>query len=318
MMSQPNQTQVKSRFLANFSFAAFNYCRTLLIVALTVYLVVFSYANKHLTFPGSEYFCPLFKTSLPEPLSPPDRVITSAAVSAPVKKPTDLSDIVFGILGSEKAWHHRRGYIESWWRPNVTRGFLFLDAPPAPDLLPWAGSSPPYRISDPLPQFASVPEIRPKRMVHGIMEVLRELGDEEFRWLVMGDDDSIFFVDNMVDVLAKIDHTKYHYIGGQSEFLMSNFWFSFDQGYGGAGIILSYPLAKVLAADIDNCLHRYVFLNSADNTTRNCIADLGVNVEHYRGNHQVNLINHFLNQSFTFNSSLISVLAVIILTTHPL
>ncbi|KAI3449989.1 hypothetical protein Pfo_006654, partial [Paulownia fortunei] len=201
--------------------------------------------------------------------------------------PTNLSHVVFGLIGSEKAWQHRKAYIESWWRPNVTWGYLFLDKAPAEGLLPWPETSPPYRISDDLTELLNKSEIRAQRMVHGIMEVLRELDHENLRWLVMGDDDSIFFVDNIVDVLAKYDHTKYYYLGGHSEFILSNYLFSFNQAFGGGGIMLSYPLAKALARDMENCLKRYAFLNSADNTTRACIADIGANLSPQKGNHQI-------------------------------
>ncbi|KAL3653355.1 hypothetical protein CASFOL_003036 [Castilleja foliolosa] len=232
--------------------------------------------NKTLIFPTSHFFYPLLTTTTP--------------TNGQYYSKTDLSHLVFGLLASEKAWHHRKPYIESWWRPNSTRGFLFLDKPPSPGLLPWPETSPPYKVSDDLTQLLNKSETRPQRMVHGIMEVLRELGDDaDFRWLVMGDDDSIFFVDNMVDVLAKYDHTKYHYIGGHSENILSNYFFSFNQAFGGGGIMLSYPLAKALARDMENCLKRYGFLNSADNTTRACIADIGANLSPHKGNHQIDL-----------------------------
>lgn len=105
----------------------------------------------------------------------------------------------------------------------------------------------------------------------------------------MGDDDSIFFIDNMVNVLREYDHTKYYYLGGQSEFIFSNFLFSFNQGFGGAGLIFSYPLAKALAQDMRNCLRRYARLESysADHVTMMCIADIGVNLSPQKGIHQV-------------------------------
>ena len=45
-----------------------------------------------------------------------------------------------------------------------------------------------------------------------------------------------------------------YYIGGNSEFFMTNYWFSFNQGLGGAGFILSYPVSKALASDVENFL----------------------------------------------------------------
>ncbi|KAL8527498.1 hypothetical protein ACS0TY_005368 [Phlomoides rotata] len=234
---------------------------TLMISLLTLYFFLISYTNKNLIFfPASDFFYPLLKTSNSD------------------STPTELSHIVFGLIGSEQAWHQRKSYIESWWRANVTRGLLFLDKPPSDTLLPWPHTSPPYRVSDDLTLFLNKSDIRAQRMVHGIMEVIRETTTmkNEFRWLVMGDDDSIFFVDNMVDVLRRYDYRKYYYIGGHSEFLLSDYLFSFNQAFGGGGIMLSYPLATALAADMENCLNRYLMLNSADNTTRACIADIGL------------------------------------------
>ncbi|KAL3653357.1 hypothetical protein CASFOL_003038 [Castilleja foliolosa] len=202
--------------------------------------------------------------------------------------PTDLSHLVFGLVGSENAWHHRKSYIESWWRPNSTRGFLFLDKPPTGDLLPWSPSSPAYRVSDDLKTFLNKKDVTAQRIINGIMETYRE-DHENLRWLVMGDDDSIFFVDNIVRVLAGYDHTKYYYFGGHSEFVLSNYWYSFSQGFGGAGFILSLPLAKAMAREMESCLRRYRHLKAADTTTMSCIADIGVSLTPLPGIHQIDL-----------------------------
>ncbi|KAL0435370.1 UNVERIFIED_CONTAM: hypothetical protein Sradi_0244900 [Sesamum radiatum] len=110
----------------------------------------------------------------------------------------------------------------------------------------------------------------------------------------MGDDDSVFFVDNIVDVLGQYDHTKYYYLGGQSEFIMLNYWFSFKQGFGGAGFMLSYPLVKTLSVDMESCLRRYAQLRSADLITMACIADIGVDVSAHKGIHQ--FLNHQIQE----------------------
>ncbi|KZV44454.1 hypothetical protein F511_19355 [Dorcoceras hygrometricum] len=198
-------------------------------------------------------------------------------------------------MGSVKTWPHRRGYIESWWRPNKTRGYLYLDKPPTPNILPWPQTSPPYRIVDNLSELFRYTKPRIElmpRMVHGILEVFRE-EHENMRWLVMGDDDSIFFVDNIADVLAGYDHTKYYYLGWHSESVVPNLWFSFDQAFGGGGIVLSFPLARALVRDMDGCLLRYAGSSSADLITMTCIADIGVNLTPHKGMHQVDLRGDF-------------------------
>ncbi|KAH6819618.1 hypothetical protein C2S51_003221 [Perilla frutescens var. frutescens] len=254
------------------NFVASNACKFLLILGLSIYLFLISLSN------NSKF--------------PPSTITIAHDSSSQTKPPTNLSHLVFGLLGSEKAWHDRRHYIESWWRPNTTRGLVYLDKPPTGDLLPWSDASPPYRVSDNLDGFLEETKARAPvmiRMVHGIMEVVREMDREDLRWVVMGDDDSIFMVENIVDVLGELDDSRYYYVGGKSEFIMSNYWFSFNQGFGGAGFMLSYPLAKALANDMENCLRRNAAFISADFITMLCISDIGVNLSPHNGIHQIDL-----------------------------
>ena len=44
------------------------------------------------------------------------------------------------------------------------------------------------------------------------METFRQ-GDKDVRWYVMADDDTVLMVDNLVEVIAKYDHTKSYYVG---------------------------------------------------------------------------------------------------------
>ncbi|XP_027067449.2 uncharacterized protein [Coffea arabica] len=204
--------------------------------------------------------------------------------------PTNVSHLAFGLQGSEKTYHFRKAYLEAWWRPNITRGYVYIDREPTGDLLPWSPKSPQYRMNDDLSKL--IQEIRPRsalmpRMVHGILELFRE-EHEGIRWIIMGDDDTMFFVDNLVHVLSKYDHTKYYYIGYPSEFVLSNYWFNFNQAFGGGGIILSYPLAKALVRDMDRCLRKYSNL-SADLMTMACLADIGANLTPHKGVHQNDL-----------------------------
>lgn len=144
--------------------------------------------------------------------------------------------------------------------------------------------SPPYKVSTNITKLVQDSQhVAPiqDRMVHGIMEIF-EQEHEGVRWLIMGGDDSIFFLENIVDVLGKYDHNKYYYFGASSKCILSNFWDSFNQGYGGAGFIMSFPLAKSLANDIESCLRRYPFLKYAHHITMACIVDLGVSFSHLK------------------------------------
>ncbi|XP_022851999.1 uncharacterized protein LOC111373666 [Olea europaea var. sylvestris] len=237
--------------LGSDNFAVGSLCKTLLIVGLLYLIVIFLSNENHNSPSNPSLFSPLLKR-------PPISTTSSTNQTSEVT-PTNLNHLVFGLLGSEEAWHDRIAYIESWWQPKVTKGYLYLDKPPTGKLIPWSKASPPYRVSDDLTKFLQETQAQAPvmiRMVHGIMEVFREVKDDEsIRWIVMGDDDSIFFVENM--------------------------------GFGGAGFMLSYPLAKALAKDMEGCLRRYAHFSSADTITFACIADIGVNLSPQKGIHQV-------------------------------
>ncbi|XP_024985444.1 uncharacterized protein LOC112521046 [Cynara cardunculus var. scolymus] len=220
--------------------------------------------------------------------------LSSLFFSGQQDSPTNVTQLVFGISGSVKAWRDRRSYFKEWWRPNVTRGYIFFDKEPTPDLLPWPSEElPPYRVSENTTGFEVYSRhVKPFviRIVRTILETFRE-GDKGVRWYVMGDDDTIFFLDNLVELLGRYDHTKYFYIGGISECVKSNFDFSFEMAFGGAGFALSYPLAEALVANLDQCIGIYPFYHVSDQILSACIADLGVPLTPEKGFHQIDLVH---------------------------
>ncbi|CAN1263941.1 hypothetical protein LINPERPRIM_LOCUS11787 [Linum perenne] len=183
--------------------------------------------------------------------------------------PTEFNHVGFVVIGSLRTWRWRKAYIESWWRPNVTRGYLFLDKEPTPEFLPWPTTSPPYRVSTNYTglkvysKLVNPPQIR---MVRAILDMYRQVhtpNGKGLRWFVVCDDDTLMFVDNLIDILNKFDHTKYQYIGGISETVSSNAAFSFEMGFGGAGYALSYPLVEALSTHPQSpliSLHHFDFI----------------------------------------------------------
>ncbi|GMQ00819.1 hypothetical protein CsSME_00047723 [Camellia sinensis var. sinensis] len=103
-------------------------CKTLFPSGLAL-LLVYLFLFKHSNYPSSKFTSPF-----------------QACHSD--NSPTNITHLVFGLVSSINSWKARRPYVESWWRPNVTRGYLFLDKPPTQDLLPWPLTSPPLRISE--------------------------------------------------------------------------------------------------------------------------------------------------------------------------
>lgn len=114
-----------------------------------------------------------------------------------------------------------------------------------------------------------------------------DMETEGVRWYVLADDDTVLFVDNLVGVLGRYDHNKYYYVGMGSESHGSNMLHSFGMGFGGAGYALSFPLAKALVSNLDECLKMYPTLYGSDHIVQSCVADLGVSITQEKGFHQV-------------------------------
>jgi len=103
----------------------------------------------------------------------------------------------------------------------------------------------------------------------------------------MGDDDTVFFPENLVTVLGKYDHNQLYYIGGNSESVEQDVMHSYDMAFGGGGIAISYALAAKLVNIMDSCLHRYFYFYGSDQRIWACVNELGVSLTRERGFHQV-------------------------------
>ncbi|KAJ0258844.1 Glycosyltransferase [Hirschfeldia incana] len=224
-----------------------------------------------------------------------DTGISTTNSSAIVRKnqsseATDISHIFFGIGGSIQTWRERSRYTELWWRPNNTRGFVWLDEEP-PLNLTWLPTYPPYKVSADTSRFnytcwyGTRSAIRMARIIKESFE----LGLTNVRWFVMGDDDTVFFVDNLITVLSKYDHNQMYYIGGNSESVEQAIVHSYAMAYGGGGIAISYPLAVELVKILDGCIDRYASLYGSDQKIEACISGIGVPLTKELGFHQVDM-----------------------------
>eukprot|EP00262_Sarcandra_glabra_P022062 TRINITY_DN9599_c0_g1_i1.p1 TRINITY_DN9599_c0_g1~~TRINITY_DN9599_c0_g1_i1.p1 ORF type:complete len:285 (-),score=-6.15 TRINITY_DN9599_c0_g1_i1:319-1173(-) len=197
---------------------------------------------------------------------------------------TNISHVVFGIAGSIRTWDKRRGYSDLWWKPNVTRGYVWLDEKPLANLT-WSATSPPYRISEDTSRFNGSQKVA-IRLSRIVVESFR-IGLENVRWFVMGDDDTVFFTENLVGVLSKYDHEKFYYIGEISESVEQDVTHSYGLAFGGGGYAISYALAAELSKVMDGCLDRYTELSGGDQRVQVCITELGVPLTREPGFHQV-------------------------------
>ncbi|KAL0347342.1 UNVERIFIED_CONTAM: hypothetical protein Scaly_1750200 [Sesamum calycinum] len=113
-----------------------------------------------------------------------------------------------------------------------------------------------------------------------------QLGLDNVRWFVMGDDDTVFFTENLVNVLNKYDYKQMYYIGGISESVEQDVEHSYTMGYGGAGFAISYPLAAELVRILDGCIDRYAELYGSDQKIGGCMSEIGVPITKELGFHQ--------------------------------
>ncbi|GER47231.1 hypothetical protein STAS_24311 [Striga asiatica] len=208
---------------------------------------------------------------------------------------TDLSHIIFAIGGSAGTWAQRRHYSELWWRPNATRGHVWLDEPPAAAAGPWPETSPPYRVSADPTRFkytnpdGSRAAVRIARILKESFEELGPEGRAAVRWFVMGDDDTVFFPENLVAVLNKYDYREMYYVGANSESVEQDLVHLYATGYGGGGFAVSRPLAEALVEVLDGCIDRYADAYGSDLKVGACISEIGVPVTKELGFHQMDI-----------------------------
>ena len=206
---------------------------------------------------------------------------------------TSLEHVVFGIASNQQSWTaHRKEYVRLWWKQHSMRGCVFLESlPPDHQNQTNDTSLPPVCISGDTTRFrytyrgGSRSAIRVARVVSEIVA----LNHSNVRWYVFGDDDTVFFPENLVKTLSKYDHELWYYIGANSEIYEQNRIFGFGMAFGGAGFAISSSLAKALAKIFDSCIERYPHLYGSDSRISSCLTELGVGLTHEPGFHQVPL-----------------------------
>jgi hypothetical protein len=157
-------------------------------------------------------------TAVAEKQLPPSAVAGSTS--------TTLQHEVFGIAASSRLWDKRKEYIKVWWRSRgAMRGYVWLDREVRESNMSTARTRlPAIRISSDTSAFPYTHR-RGHRSAIRISRIVSEmfcLGLPGVRWFVMGDDDTVFFPDNLLTVLNKFDHRQPYYIGSLSESHLQN------------------------------------------------------------------------------------------------
>ncbi|KAK7342151.1 hypothetical protein VNO80_25094 [Phaseolus coccineus] len=218
--------------------------------------------------------------------------------SQDVSKPTTLDHLVFGIASSKSSWGKRKEYVKLWWKNinsttnKAMKGCVFMDSLPDEEHVSNDTSLPPLCVSQNTSRFRFTHRggLRSAiRVARVVAETVAMNNDSDVRWFVFGDDDTVFFPENVVKTLSKYDHELWYYIGAHSEVYEQNRVFGFGMAFGGAGFAISSSLAKVLAKVFDSCIQRYPHLYGSDGRVYSCLAELGVGLTHESGFHQIDL-----------------------------
>ncbi|CAA7058209.1 unnamed protein product [Microthlaspi erraticum] len=226
----------------------------------------------------------VLRTSSPPSYDVPENSLDFPVTASAVVQ-TNISHIQFCIAGANETWLDRSQYTSLWWR-NSTRGFVWLDKPVK---IPDNRFLIPTRVSDPSWTRFNFSSSRDGVRIARIIWDSYQANLPNVRWFVMGDDDTVFFTDNLVKILSKYDHEQMWYIGGNSESVEQDEVHTYDMAFGGGGFAISRPLMTRLAAAIDGCLDRYFYFYGSDQRIAACISELGVPLTQERGFHQLDI-----------------------------
>ncbi|KAL2483287.1 hypothetical protein Fot_44731 [Forsythia ovata] len=209
---------------------------------------------------------------------------TSSASTSPLPPPLSLHHLLFSVASSASSLPRRTPYLHLWYDPIsvFNNTFLFLDRPTPEPTNP--SSLPPIVISS-----KPSPNLQSGYRIARIVKDAFDLNIPDIYWFVFGDDDTIFFTENLVRILSKYDHNRWYYIGYGSESFEQNDKFFFSMAFGGGGFAISAPLARILARVLDSCLDRYPHLYGSDARIFACLAELGVGLTPEPGFHQVDV-----------------------------
>ncbi|KAK4408887.1 hypothetical protein Sango_0469700 [Sesamum angolense] len=198
----------------------------------------------------------------------PARKTNLLAAPFPERQDTtlQLKHVVFGIAASSSLWESRKEYIKLWWRPNETRGVVWLDS-----------------------------KVNVSKEEEGLLPELRISQDtSSFKYTHRQGKRSALRISRVVSETLRMGMEDYYYIGSSSESHIQNIFFSYAMAYGGGGFAISYPLAKELETMQDRCIQRYPGLYGSDDRIQACMAELGVPLTKETGFHQYDVYGNLL------------------------
>lgn len=94
------------------------------------------------------------------------------------------------------------------------------------------------------------------------------------QWLALCDDDTLWFVGNLLHLLEEYNASELIYLGNISDRLESVQYHGDHFAYGGSGILLSRPLHRLLVRSWDQCHRNYSSLYGGDEMVGQCVVEV--------------------------------------------
>ncbi|CAF4295710.1 unnamed protein product, partial [Adineta steineri] len=93
------------------------------------------------------------------------------------------------------------------------------------------------------------------------------------QWFAVGDDDTVWFINNMLRVLQQYNSSSTIYLGGISDKTSQVQRHGVYFAYGGGGIILSRPLALLFSTYTEKC-KQYLSMFGGDEMIGKCVTEI--------------------------------------------
>ncbi|KAJ0959701.1 hypothetical protein J5N97_000640 [Dioscorea zingiberensis] len=145
----------------------------------------------------------------------------------------------------------------------------------------------PRSPSPPTPPASSTPSRAASAPPSRVARIAKELVDRglpDIRWIVLGDDDTIFFPQNLLATLRKYDWTKWYYVGARSEERWGRTQ-SIGLGWRSAAAASPLVIPRKSAHEVSGFLleYGYAHLYGSDDRVYACLVELGVELTYEPG-----------------------------------
>ncbi|MCJ1256602.1 hypothetical protein MMC24_004426 [Lignoscripta atroalba] len=213
-------------------------------------------------------------------------------VPAFAKSPVDASHILFGIQTTIKRLNDSVPQLLRWLPNTGAKLYVVL-------IESEEAAADPAQMSDLQSQMRSLgldvtllpaekDDVFPQRYF-SLINIMYRNRRPETQWITLIDDDTFFpSMRALLSMLAEHDAKEEHYIGSLSEdwWAVSHYGL---MGFGGAGLFLSIPLAKIMDANTHDCKEK-LSSSAGDITVMDCVyRHTTTKLTHVPGLHQVDV-----------------------------